>query len=297
MSVTVDEAPPVTAPLPTAAAPAEPPLTVVEPRNFWTRADLAEVWRFRELFWCLTVRDVRIRYKQTILGVAWSVVQPLATMLVFAVFIGWMGQVAQGVPNYTLFVLCGVLPWSFFSNAVTSAANSLIGNERLVTKTYFPRVILPASSVGATFFDFLVGMVLLAGWMVVVGVSVGWHLLMVPVILAGLGLTAMGFGTWLAALISAQRDFRYVLSFGIQLWMFATPCIYLPAERYPVGPAARQWLALNPAYGLITNFRSAVLGEPFDIPALAISMVVGLVILATGLIYFRRVENSLADTI
>jgi lipopolysaccharide transport system permease protein len=285
-----------TTPLPSAPAPhPEPPLTVVEARSHWSAADLREVWRFRELFYYLTLRDIKIRYKQTILGVGWSVFQPLATMLVFAVFIGWMGKAADGVENYLLFVLAGVLPWTFFSNAVTNAANSLIANERLVTKTYFPRVLLPASNVGAALFDFAIGLVLLAIWIAIAGPSPTWGLVLAPLAIALLSLTAFGFGTLLSALIATQRDFRYVLAFGVQLWMFATPCLYLPATA--LGPAAKQWLPLNPAYGLILNFRAAVLGEDLDWMALVISTAVGVLVTVVALVYFRRVDRTLADTL
>lgn len=285
-----------TTPLPAAPmSPPEPPLTVVEARSHWSLADLREVWRFRELFYYLTLRDIKVRYKQTILGVGWSVFQPLATMLVFVVFIGWMGKAAEGVENYLLFVLAGVLPWVFFSNAVTNAANSLIANERLVTKTYFPRLLLPASNVGAALFDFVIGLVLLAVWIAIAGPAPTWQLVVAPVAIVLLALTAFGFGTLLSALIATQRDFRYVLAFGMQLWMFATPCLYLPTSAF--GPMARAWLPLNPAYGLILNFRAAVLGEAFDWPALALSTAVGLLVTGFALIYFRRVDRTLADTL
>ncbi len=285
-----------TTPLPAAPmSPPEPPLIVVEARSHWSLADLREVWRFRELFYYLTLRDIKIRYKQTILGVGWSVVQPLATMLVFVVFIGWMGKAAEGVENYLLFVLAGVLPWVFFSNAVTNAANSLIANERLVTKTYFPRVLLPASNVGAALFDFVIGLALLAIWIAVAGPRPTWQLVVAPLTIGLISLAAFGFGTLLAALIATQRDFRYVLAFGMQLWMFATPCLYLPPSAF--GPTARAWLPLNPAYGLILNFRAAVLGEAFDWPALAFSAAVGLLVTGFALIYFRRVDRTLADTL
>ena len=267
-------------------------LTVVEARHNWNAEDVREVWRFRELMYFLTLRDIKIRYKQTILGVGWSLLQPLATVLVFAVFLGSMGE---GVENYTLFVLCGVLPWLYFANATTNAANSLIGNERLVTRTYFPRILLPASNVGAATFDFLVAMVVLAVWLVVEGPAPTWRLLLVPPLVALVGLTALGFGAMLSGLIAVQRDFRYLLTFGMQLWMFCTPCIYRPLSG--LGPAMQQWLPLNPLYGLVLNFRACLLGEAIQWPALAVSSSVAALILAAGLIYFRRVENTMADTI
>jgi len=271
------------------------PLTVVDGRNYWAWADLQELWRFRELLYFLTLRDIKLRYKQTILGVGWSVFQPLATVLVFALFIGVMGRVAEGVQNYTLFVVCGVLPWTFFANATTNAANSLIGNERLVTKTYFPRILLPASNVGAATFDFLIASILLAGWLMTDGPPPTWRLLLAPVLVALLGLIAFGFGTLLSGLIATQRDFRYLLNFGMQLWMFATPCIYIPPTS--LGPTAQAWLPLNPVYGLILNLRQTLTGQPLDWWPLLVSVSFGVLITAAGLIYFRRVENTMADTI
>ena len=291
-----DPAPATAAPPPGGPRP-EPPLTVIERRTYWTRSDLRELWQARELFLHLTLRDIQVRYKQTILGVGWSVFQPLATVVVFAVFVGWMGRVAEGVPDYTLFVLAGVLPWTFFANGLSNAANSLVANERLVTKTYFPRVLLPGANVGAALFDFLVGLLVLGVWVAVAGPAPTWRLLLAPVVVFLLGLTAFGFGTLLSALVAAQRDFRHVLGFGVQLWMFATPCIYLPPDRYPIGPAARDWLALNPAYGLVLNFRACLLGTEIDWVALLVSSAIGLVVLGLGLVYFRRVEQGLADTI
>jgi lipopolysaccharide transport system permease protein len=285
-----------------APAPArpEPPLVVVEARTHWTADDLRELWRFRELFWFLTLRDVKLRYKQTILGVGWSVFQPLATMIVFAVFLGYLGKVAEGVPNYTLFVLAGVLPWTFFANATTNAGNSLVGNERLVSKTYFPRLLLPAANVGAALFDLLVCLTLAAVVLVGMGfygegVVATWRLLLLPGLIAGLGLLAFAIGTLLAALIATQRDFRYLLSFGMQLWMFATPCIYIPPAT--LGPKAQGLLPLNPVYGLVLNFRASLLGLPLDWYALGVSAVGGAVVLAAGLLYFRRVEHTMADVI
>ncbi len=275
---------------------ADPPLTVIEGRNWWSAADAREVWRFRELFYFLTLRDIKLRYKQTIFGVGWSVFQPLATVVVFAVFFGSMGKIADGFAgDYTLFVLCGVLPWTYFANATTNAANSLVGNERLVTKTYFPRVLLPASNVGAATFDFAIGLIVLAVWLVVAGPPPTWRLLLAPVLVALLAFTAFGFGTLLSALIATQRDFRYLLTFGMQLWMFATPCIYLPAQTY--GPRAQTYLQLNPLYGLILNGRNCLLGEPIAWPALFVSAAFAAAIVGFGLMYFRRVENTMADTL
>jgi lipopolysaccharide transport system permease protein len=273
----------------------EPRLTLIEARSSWNLADVQEIWLFRELLFFLTLRDIKLRYKQTILGIGWSVFQPLATVLVFAVFLGYMGKVSDGIENYTLFVLCGVLPWTFMSNATSNAANSLIGNERLVTKIFFPRVLLPASNVGAATFDFFIAMLILTGWLIIDGPPATWQLLYAPFLIGLIGITAFGCGTLLSALIAVQRDFRYLLSFGMQIWMFATPCIYLKPES--LGPTAQKILPMNPAYGLILNFRNSMLGDAIQWGPLSVSIAFSLFILGFGLLYFRRVENTMADMI
>ena len=273
----------------------EPRLTVIEPRGMWNLADVFELIRYRDLFYYLTLRDIKLRYKQTILGVGWSFFQPLATMAVFAIFIGSIGGMDKDIPNYTLFVLCAVLPWTFFSNSMINAGNSLLANERLVTKAYFPRVLMPAANVGAALFDFFVALVLPAGMMAWYGIAPTWQMLMAPVALLFMVIASTGVGVLLSALVVAQRDFKYLLSFGTQVWMFATPCIYLAPER--LGPRGQSILPLNPAYGLITNFRSAILGTPFDWYAFTISGLVAVILLFIGLTYFRRVERSFADVI
>ena len=287
---------PVTVPPPaTPPARATPGVTVIRPRSGWSADDLRELWQYRELLYYLTLRDIKLRYKQTILGTAWAFVQPASAVLVFVLFFGRMGGLSAGVENYTLFVLAAVLPWTFFSNAVTTASNSLVANERLVTKTYFPRVLLPVSCIGAAGFDLMIGLSLLVLGMAISGSLPTAAVVFAPVLLAGLAATALGVGILMSALIVAQRDFRHLLTYGVQLWMFATPCIYLTPEK--IGPTAKAWLPLNPVYGLLTNFRACVLGTEPDLRALAISAAVGLTIMTAGLWYFRRVERSLADTI
>ena len=271
------------------------PLTVIEARSGWRIVDFRELWRFREVLWFLTWRDLKVRYKQTILGVAWALLQPLAVMLVFALFLGRLGGIDDNIPQYALFVFVGILPWTFFSNAVTTAGNSVVANERLVTKIWFPRLIVPFSSVCAAAFDFLIAFGLLGVMMAVYGVAPGWQFFMCVPIFLMLGLSALGIGTLLSALIVAHRDFRYVLTFGVQMWMFATPVIYLTPQSF--GPLAHTWLPFNPAYGLILNFRQAALGGPFDWYALTVSSGVALLMLVVGLAYFRRVERAFADVI
>jgi homopolymeric O-antigen transport system permease protein len=284
-------------PMPTADdAPADLPVTIIERRRGWQMVDLDELWRFRELLFILTWRDVKVRYKQTVLGAAWAVLQPLATMVVFSLFFGRVAAGASANQPYPLFVLAGLIPWLFFSNAIGSAGQSIIGSQSIVTKVYFPRLIIPMGAVGAGLVDFTISLCLLLAMMLWYGVTPGWGLVLAPLVMLGLTIAALGVGTLLSALTVAYRDFRYVVPFMIQLWMFATPTIYLQADA-AVGPRGRLLLPLNPAYGLIANFRSAMLGEAFDYYALAVSGAVSLIMLLGGCLYFRRVERGFADII
>lgn len=274
----------------------ELPVTVIERRPSWQIVDLRELWRYHELLFFLTWRDVKVRYKQTVLGAAWAVLQPLATMIVFAVFLGRMVGAGTSDMPYPLFVFAAMLPWTFFANAISSAGNSVVGNQNLVTKVYFPRLIIPMSAVGAGLVDFAVAFVMLAGLMLYYGVLPGWHIVLAPVMVVLMTIAALGTGTLLSALTVAYRDVRYAVQFGVQLWMFATPCIYLHPET-SIGPNGRLLLPLNPAYGLIDNFRRAVLGVPLDAYSLGVSAAVSVSLLLLGCLYFRRVERSFADII
>lgn len=281
---------------PSVLAPAtEPPATVIEPQRGWALPDLRELLRYRELLFFLALRDIKVRYKQTVLGIGWAVAQPLATMAVFALFIGRMAGVANGVEHYPLFVFAGMIAWTFFGNTVTAAAGSVIANERLVTKIYFPRLIIPLATVGVGLFDLAIASVLLAAMAAGFGVLPGWSVLLLPLTVVMLAVAAAGVGVLLSALIVSQRDFKYVLSFGVQLWMFATPSLYLPAES--LGPTAQTYLPLNPAYGLVLAFRQAAIGGAFDWYAFGVSSAVGILLALVGMLYFRRVERGFADVI
>jgi lipopolysaccharide transport system permease protein len=282
-----------------AAVEAEPDLrvTVIERRSGWSPFDLRELWRYRELLYFLAWRDVKVRYKQTVFGVAWALLQPLATMAAFALFLGKAAGVGSELPYpYALFVLAGLLPWIFFSSAVNSAGNSVVTNQNLVTKVYFPRLLIPLSTTGVALLDFLFAFVLLLGMMALFAVGPGWGMVWVPLLVLLLIAAAVGVGTLLAALTVAYRDFRFVVPFMVQLWMFATPSIYMQADRV-VSPAVAAWLPLNPVYGLVLNFRQAMLGGPVDLHALAVSGAVSVALLLVGCVYFRRVERGFADVI
>ncbi len=283
------------------SAPAIPPElseTVIEPRPGWRMIDLRELWRCRELLYFLVWRDVKVRYKQAVLGAAWAVLQPLATMGVFVLFFRRLNSGAAVSVPYPLFVFSGLLPWMFFSHAISASGQSILGGQHLITKVYFPRLLIPFGAAGAGLVDFAISFVLLL--VLQLGYALGgssllpgWSIVLLPVLVLGLVAAALGVGTLLAALAVAYRDFRHVTPFLIQLWMFATPSIFMRAEA--LNPRWHWVLPLNPAYGLIANFRAAVLGQPLDLYALAVSAAVSAVLLVVGCAYFRRVERSFAD--
>jgi lipopolysaccharide transport system permease protein len=282
MTCEAESTKPAPLPLPAASEPVDNlPVTIIERRPGWQFIDLAEMWRYRELLYFLTWRDIKVRYKQTVLGAAWAILQPLATMLVFSVFFGRMAQVPSGDVAYSLCAFAGLLPWYFFSNSIGSAGQSVVGSQNLVTKVYFPRLIIPMGAMGPFLVDFAVAFVLLLAMMPFYGVWPGWGMLLLPAIVLMLILAALGVGTLLSALTVAYRDFRYVVPFMVQLWMFATPTVYMQADAF-VGPRWQPVLALNPAYGLIANFRIAVLGGTFDWTSLGISSAVSLFLLLIG---------------
>ncbi len=270
--------------------------TTVERQRGWRVIDFREIWAYRELLYFLTWRDLKVRYKQTVLGAAWAVLQPLATMVAFSMFFGRLASVPTGDLPYPLFVFAGLLPWTFFANAVSSAGQSVVGSQNLVTKVYFPRLIIPVAATGAGLVDFVIAYGMLLVLMLYYGVVPGAGLALLPLVAIGVAVTALGVGTLLAALTVAYRDFRYVVPFLVQLWMFATPSIYMQADAVMPG-AWRLMLPLNPAYGLIANFRAAALGSPLDLYSLVMSSLVGSVLLVIGCLYFRRVERSFADII
>ena len=237
---------------------------------------------------------MKVRYKQTVLGAAWAVLQPLATMLVFSLCLGRIAAAANASVPYPLFVFAGLLPWSFFASAIAAAGQSIVGNQNLITKVYFPRLIVPASAVGAAV-DFLVAFLMPLVLMLCYGMVPGWGLLAAPLLMLGLAATALGVGTLLCALTAAYRDFRHVVPFMVQLWMFATPAIYVQDSTALAGVVGAVQIA-NPAHGYIANFRAALLGGPWDPPALAVSLTLS-ALAGGGCAYFRQVERDFADII
>jgi lipopolysaccharide transport system permease protein len=255
---------------------------------------LRELWRYRELLFFLAWRDIKVRYRQTVLGILWAMLQPILMMLLFAVVFGRLGRMpSEGVP-YALFAYVGLLPWTFFSNAVTESGNSLVANPDLITKVYLPRVLVPAATIVASMVDFAIGFVLLIGLMAYYGVGVTSAVLMLPLLTILLAVLALAVGMWLAALNVRYRDVRHALPFAIQLWLLASPVIY-PSTLVP--PEWRPLLLLNPLTGIIEGYRSSLLDRPFDWVAICASMTLTLLALLYALHYFRRVDKSFADII
>ena len=285
-----------------AASPPAPPShapvyrSLIEPDRGWQLVDVRELWRFRELLFFLVWRDVKVRYKQAALGVAWAVLQPAMLMVVFTVFFARLGGLSGGDTPYPLFVLSGLIAWTFFSAAVGQAANSVIGSERLITKIYFPRLGVPFAAVGAAAFDFAIALGLLAGLMVWYGHPPSWQIVFAPLVFLIVLVAATGLGTLLAALTVKYRDFRYVTPFLIQIGLYVTPTIYMVLPADP-SPGLQAWLVINPVVAPIAAFRSCILGGVIPWPELGVSALIAAALLTFGCLYFKKVEDSFADVI
>ena len=268
------------------------PLVVVAARNSWVGINLRDLWTYRELLYFLTWRDVKVRYKQTALGAAWALLQPLLLMLIFTFFFSRLGGINSGstVP-YPLFAYAGLLPWTFFANAVANGGNSLVGSTNLITKVYFPRMFIPTAAVGAGLVDLAIAFGLLVVLMFYYGVGLRWSLALLPVFVVMATLLALGVGMLMSALNVKYRDIRYALPFMIQVWMFASPVIY------PVPDKWRWLLSLNPMTGIIEGFRAALFGQPLNGLALGLSAAMTLVLLVCSAFVFTRMEKSFADVI
>ncbi len=271
---------------------------VLRPPTAWRLINFGELWRYRELIAILTWRDIRIRYKQTVFGAAWAILQPLLMMAVFTlVFSKVAGSTGENALPYPLFVLAGLLPWMFFAQAVTTGSQSVVGSERLITKVYFPRLALPFAAVGAAVVDFLVAFGLLLVVMLVCGYVPGASFLLVPAIFLVVLLLALGLAAGLGGLTVLFRDFRYITPFMIQLWMFATPAIYLPEAGANSSPWVQAVLMLNPMNGLIDAFRAACLGQPISLLGPVVGVLLGVAVFFAGCFVFRKVETRFADVI
>ncbi len=271
------------------------PLLILNPPSGWIRLGLGELWAYHELIFFLALREIKIRYKQTAIGVLWAVIQPLFTMLIFSLFFGRLGKLpSDGIP-YSLFSLAALVPWTFFSAGLTAASNSLVGNANLITKVYFPRLAIPISTVLSGLIDFSIGLALLVAFMLCRGFYPRAQLIWFPAFLLLSLITALGAGLWLSALNVEYRDVRYAVPFLVQFWMFATPIAY---SAKMLKEPWRTVYSLNPMVGVVEGFRWSVLGRgtPPRIALLA-SATAAVFILVSGLFYFRRMETGFADIV
>ena len=260
----------------------------------WQVLDLRELWAYRGLVIVLTLRDIKVRYRQTVLGAAWAIIQPLTIMLIFSVIFGKLAKIpSEGFP-YPVFVYAALLPWTFFANALTASGGSLVSSSNLVSKVYFPRLIIPISAVGGGLVDLLISSGVLLLLMVYFDITWTINLVMAPFLILGVVFTAFGVGTILSALTVSYRDFRFIVPFLIQIWMFLTPVVY----GVSFIPEKWRWLLLlNPMTGYIDGFRAAFLGRPFAWDSLFISLILSMLVVLLGVGYFGKVERRFSDVI
>ena len=267
------------------------PLVVIQPTKRWSIFSLKDIWAYRELLFFLTWRDVKVRYKQTALGAAWAILQPLFMMVIFTIFFGRLAGVQTNGIAYPVFALAALVPWTFFANSVTASANSLVGSANLITKVYFPRLIVPGAAMLAATVDLFLSFVLLAALMAIYRVTPTIHILFLPVLTATF---ALAVGTWMSALNVKYRDVRFALPFLIQLWLFVSSVI-VPSSAVP---EKWRWLLwFNPMSAIIEGYRSALFGLPFDWSSWVIASALTLLGLLYAVFAFNRVERSFADII
>lgn len=270
-------------------------MTLVRPTTTWEAVDFHALWEYRELLYFLVWRNLKVRYKQTFLGASWALLQPLLTMLVFSVFFGKLAKMpSDGIP-YPLFALCGLIPWQLFAFAVAESGNSVVGHQQLITKVFFPRLVLPIAGVLSGLLDFGIALGLLLTMMPFYGVAPGIRILWLPAFIVFAIATALAAGVWLAALNVEYRDIRHAIPFLTQFWLFVTPVAY-PSSLAP--PRWRVWLGLNPMAGVVEGFRWALLGSGVvSGPLMLLSAIMVLALLWSGLLYFRRMESKFTDVV
>jgi lipopolysaccharide transport system permease protein len=280
---------------------AEEVTIVIKPNRGWASLQLKELWKYRELLYFLIWRDVKVRYKQTVLGAAWAIVQPLMSTVVFTVFFGRLAGVGSDGLPYPLFAYAGLLPWTFFAQGLSQSSASLVGSSNLINKVYFPRLVIPISAVLGGVVDFAVAFIVMVGMMAYYRVWPGVAALTLPLLLLLAAGTSLAMGLWLSALNVKYRDVRYIVPFFVQIWLYATPVIY-PASK--VTPKLAEvglpgWLyGLNPMVGVVEGFRFALFGRgSYSTSLLLTSVGVTVVLLVTGAFYFRRVERTFADVV
>jgi lipopolysaccharide transport system permease protein len=267
----------------------------LEPSRGWAPLRVRELWEYRELFYFLTWRDVKVRYKQTALGAAWAVLQPFLTMVVFSLFFGRLAQMpSEGVP-YPIFCYAALVPWTFFANSVTQSSNSLVSNANLIKKVYFPRLVIPIAGVFGGFIDFALAFIVLIGMMLVYGFAPTLNIIWLPLLFLLAVVTSLGVGFWFSAVNVQYRDIRYIVPFLMQLWMFATPIVY-PSSLLP--EPWRTLYGLNPMAGVVEGFRWALLGtEPQPGAIVLVSALAAIGLMVSGLYYFRRMERNFSDVV
>jgi len=270
-------------------------ITVIRPSRGWIALNLRDLWQYRELLYFLTWRDIKVRYKQTVLGAAWAIIQPFFTMVVFSLFFGQLAKVpSDGIP-YPIFSYAALVPWTFFANGLNQSSNSLVGSANLITKVYFPRLVVPLSAVISGVVDFVLAFAVLLGMIAFYGRWPTSAVIWLPLLLLLALVTALGVGLWLSAMNVQFRDVRYAVPFLIQFWMFATPI------AYPSSLLAQPWrtiYALNPMVGVVEGFRWALLGiQTSPGPVIIVSALAALATLVSGAFYFRRMEKTFADVV
>lgn len=280
---------------PEASLPGNHSHIVIEPPKGWAPLALGELWKFRELLFFLTWRDIKVRYKQTALGASWAVLQPVLTMIIFSIIFGGLAKLpSDGIP-YPIFTFTALLPWQLFAFALSQSSNSLVGSQNLISKVYFPRLVVPFSSVLAGVVDFAIAFVVIVGLLFYYGIGLTPTILLLPLFLLLALISALAVGLWLSALNVKYRDIRYVVPFLTQFWMYATPIAYSSS----LIPEKWRWLySLNPMTGVVEGFRWAILGKSsLDVLSLGISAFMVIALLIGGLYYFKRMETSFADII
>ncbi len=280
---------------PERAAPTTHTITKIRPARGWFDVDLRELWEYHDLLYFLVWRDITVRYKQTVIGAAWALLQPLFTMAVFTIFFGKLAGIPSDGMPYPIFYYSALLPWLYFAGALTNATNTLVDHQRVITRVYFPRLLLPMSPVLAGLLDLAIGFTLLLVLMLAYGVAPSWRLLCLPAFVGLASLTAAGIALWLSALNALYRDVRHAVPFLVQFWMFASPVAY-PSTLVP---AKWQWLyGLNPMAGVIEGFRWALNPDtPAPGPLLLASLAAVLIFLFGGILYFQHMESAIADTV
>jgi homopolymeric O-antigen transport system permease protein len=279
----------------TAQSVSEHHTLVLKPRTGWRSVDFREMWEYRELLGFFVWRDVKVRYRQTALGIAWAVLQPLSAMLIFTVLFNRVGGIQSGTTTpYPLFAYSGLVAWTFFANAVAQASNSLVASGFLISKAYFPRAFIPIGSIGALLVDLLLGLTLVIALFIWYHWPVSANIVQLPLFILGAFLAAGGVGLVLSALSARFRDVKYVVPFLVQMWMFITPVIY-PSSLMQRSRVLSRIMTVNPMSGMVNGFRHSLLGDPADWRLIGLAFVVSITLFVGGLYFFRRLEREFAD--